>query len=59
MTEYMVMFYTKISAKSKDDLERKAEKVSETLSKSLRKKVYPHGYYEVEKSDRIVQTKLQ
>ena len=55
----MVMFYTKISAKSKDDLERKAEKVSETLSKSLRKKVYPHGYYEVEKSDRIVQTKLQ
>lgn len=54
MTEYIIMFYTKISAKSKDDLERKAEKVEETLSKCLRKKVSSYGYAKVEKKDNIL-----
>ena len=49
MTEYFVTFYTKLSAKSEKDLKRKAETVAEALSKSLRKKVEPHGYVEIEK----------
>ena len=51
MSEYLVMFYMKLSAKSKKDLERKAESVGEVLSKAVRKSVYPHGYVELEKSD--------
>jgi hypothetical protein len=53
MTEYSVLFATKISAKSKSDLERKAEKVGLELSKCLKKGVYPHSYGEIVKKDRI------
>ena len=58
MTEYVVLFATKVSAKSKSDLERKAETIGETLSKSLRKKVYPHSYGVLEKKD-VVQSTLE
>ena len=58
MTEYFVTFYTKLSAKSEADLRRKAEASAEAMSKCLKKKVYEHGYLEVEKTDRAVQTTL-
>ena len=58
MTEYNVLFVTKISAKSKSDMEKKAEVVGETMSKCLKKKVYPHSYGVIEKKDEI-QTKLE
>ena len=58
MTEYSVLFVTKISAKSKSDLERKAEATAETMSKSLRKKVFPHSYGQIEKKDTVVQSTL-
>lgn len=47
MTQYMVFYMTKLSAKSDKDLERKAEKLEETLSKHLKKKVWCHGYGEI------------
>ena len=53
MTEYSVLFVTKISAKSKSDLERKSEKVGEQLSKCLKKSVFPYGYGVIEKRDSI------
>ena len=53
MTEYAVFFMTKLSAKSEQDLERKAEKVEDALSKALRKKVQAHGYAEIEKQDKL------
>ena len=60
MTEYFVTFITKLSAKNQKDLNRKAEMVAETLSKSLKKKVEPFGYSEIEKKDEpSVQTKLE
>ena len=58
MTEYFVTFYTKLSAKSEADLRRKAEKVAEQMSKCIKKKVNEHGYLEVEKTDKAVQTTL-
>lgn len=56
MTEYVVLFATKVSAKSKSDMERKAETIGETLSKTLKKKVYPHSWGIVEKKDQIQTT---
>ena len=56
MTEYSVLFVTKISAKSKSDLDRKAESVAETMSKCLKKKVYEYGYGTIEKKDAIQTT---
>lgn len=53
MSEYFVTFFTKVTAKSESDLNRKAEKISEQLSKCLRKTVQAHGYVEVEKQDKI------
>ena len=58
MTEYSVLFVTKINAKSKSDMERKAETTAEQLSKCLKKSVYPHSYGIIEKKDTL-QTKLQ
>ena len=58
MSEYMVFFYTKVSAKSEKDVNRKAEQVGEALSKALRKRVVPHGYVEVEKGDKVKQATL-
>lgn len=58
MTEYSVLFVTKISAKNKKDLERKAEKHEEILTKALRKPVHAYGYGEIEKKDRIKQATL-
>ena len=58
MTEYFVMFYTKLAAKSEKDLNRKAEDVAAALSKCLKKKVEAHGFVEVEKKDKVVQTTL-
>ena len=53
MTEYSVLFATKISAKSKADLERKAEKTSEQMSKCLKKLVIAHSYGEIVKKDHV------
>lgn len=47
MTQYMVFFMTKVTAKSDKDLERKAETIAEDLSKHLKKKVWCHGYGEI------------
>ena len=58
MTEYFVTFYIKLSAKSQKDLKRKAEEVANKMTKCLKKKVEPHGFVEVEKKDRAVQTTL-
>ena len=58
MTEYGVLFLTKISAKSKSDLDRKAESVAEAMSKCLKKSVYAHSYGIIEKKD-IVQSTLE
>lgn len=58
MSEYMVFFYTKLSAKSEKDVNRKAEQVGEALSKCLKKRVIAHGYVEVEKGDKVKQTTL-
>lgn len=58
MTEYGVLFLTKINAKSKSDLNRKAESVAETMSKCLKKSVYTHSYGIIEKKD-IVQSTLE
>ena len=54
MTEYSVLFVTKISAKSKSDLDRKAEQTAETISKTLKKKVYPYGYAEIETQTTLI-----
>ena len=56
MTEYSVLFVTKISAKSKSDLDRKAESVAETMSKCLKKSVYAYGYGKIQKKDEIQTT---
>ena len=53
MTEYSVLFVTKISAKSKSDLDRKAESTAEAISKCLKKAVYPHSYGEIVKKDKV------
>lgn len=53
MTEYSVLFATKLSAKSKKDLERKAEKTAEAMSKCLKKSVFPYSYGEIVKKDRV------
>ena len=53
MTECLVFFKTKLSAKSKKDLERKAEQVELALSKCLKKRVYAHGYVELVKQDTL------
>ena len=53
MTEYFVTFYTKISAKSEKDLERKAEKTEQVMSMAIGKRVYSHGYAEIEKVDKL------
>ena len=58
MTEYLVTFYTKLSAKSEKDLERKAETIAEAITKTLKKRFEPHGYAEIEKKDKIKQTTL-
>ena len=58
MGEYSVLFVTKLSAKSKKDLERKAEKTAEQMSKSILKPVYAHSYGEIEKKDTLKQTTL-
>ena len=52
MTEYFVTFYMKLSAKNKEELRTKAETTSETISKKIKKKITPHGYIEVEKTNK-------
>lgn len=49
MVVYDVIFSTSINAKSKADMERKAEKIGELFSKSIHKTVVPVGYVEKEK----------
>ena len=51
MTEYLVIFQTKLSAKSEEELREKAEKIEEVMSKTLKKKVEKHGYIELNKKD--------
>ena len=56
--EFSVLFAVKISAKSKSDMERKAEATAQAMTKCLNKKVYPYQYGVIEKTDTIVQTTL-
>lgn len=56
MTEYSVLFVTKITAKNKNDLERKAEIHAEAMSKSLRKTVTAWRYGVIGKQDNIQST---
>lgn len=56
MVEYSVLFVTKITAKNKNDLERKAESTAEAMSKCLRKSVYAYQYGVIEKQDSIQST---
>ena len=56
MTEYSVLFVTKISAKSKSDLERKADSTAEAMSKCLKKSVYPHSFGVIKKEDKVQST---
>ena len=58
MSEYIVMFSVKVSADSNDELWERTDNISKKLSKSLKKKVEPYGFYEVEKKDTIKQSKL-
>lgn len=56
MTEYSVLFATKISAKSVKDMERKAEQTAEAMSKCLHKLVVAHSYGELKKEDTVQST---
>lgn len=56
LTEYSVLFAVKLSAKSVNQLELKAEQVGEQLSKCLRKPVYPYQYGELVKKDELQST---
>ena len=56
MVEYSVLFAVKMSAKNVKDLQRKAEKTGEQLSKCLKKKVYPYQYGELKKEDKVQST---
>lgn len=51
MVEYSVLFAVKMTAKNPKDLERKAEKVEEQLSKCLKKRVWAYQYGELVKKD--------
>ena len=53
MTEYSVLFAMKLSAKSVDDLQRKAEATAEDMSKHLKKPVYAYRYGELVKQDTL------
>lgn len=53
MTEYSVLFAMKLSAKSVDDLQRKAEATAEDMSKHLKKPVYAYQYGELVKQDTL------
>ncbi len=59
MTEYFVTFFTKLSAKNEKDLERKAEQTAEAMSKCLHKTVQSHGYVEILKKDRPIDSSRQ
>lgn len=57
MVEYSVLFATKISAKSKADMEWKAEQTAEAMSKCLRKTVLAHSYAKVDRINSKIFTK--
>lgn len=46
--EYEVIFLTTINAKSKSDMEEKAEKIAEKFTEKIRKPVIAMGYSEKE-----------
>lgn len=50
MTEYEVIFSTTIVAKSKSDMERKAEIISAKFTEKIKKQVTAIGY--IEKKDK-------
>lgn len=56
MTEYSVLFVTKITAKNKKDLERKAELHADLMRQAVNKPVYPHSYGIIEKQDTLQST---
>lgn len=56
MTEYSVLFAVKMSAKNVKQLQKKAEKTSEKLSKCLHKNVVAYQYAELAKKDVIQST---
>lgn len=49
MVVFEVIYHVEISAKSKKDMERKAEQIAEMFSKQLHKPVIPIGYQEKNK----------
>lgn len=46
MTQYEVIFKTDITAKSKSDMERKAETIAAKFTEKIRKPVIAMGYME-------------
>lgn len=46
MKSFIIFYHIEISAKSKKDMERKAEQISEMFSKQVHKPVIPIGYQE-------------
>jgi len=58
MVEYSVLFATKITAKNKEDLYRKADIHAEQMTKCLRKPVYAYQYGELEVKKTVKQTTL-
>lgn len=55
MTEYEVIFHTTINAKSKSDMERKAEIIAAQFSEKIKKQVTAIGYNEKqEKQQRLI-----
>lgn len=58
MVEYEVIYHVEISAKSKKDMERKAEQIGDIFSKALHKQVIPIGYQVKGESPTDIQGKL-
>ena len=56
MVEYSVLFAVKVSAKNVKQLEKKAEKISEKLTKCINKPVFAYQYGELVKKDQLQST---
>lgn len=53
MTDYLVKFGVRVSAKSKKDLYRKAERIGNSMTMCVGKKVYPISYGEIVQKETI------
>lgn len=56
MVDYSVLFAVKLSAKNVKQLEKKAERTGEKLSKCINKPVLPYQYGELVKKDQLQST---